>query len=108
MRGRDTEGKPKEVYIYQIADNQECMTRWGCQAVVAQTAFNLVLGLDLLFNSGEWAGSKGVLGPEAFPAPPFMAKMAAYGFPWGIEHRAGAPAASSPAIDLAARGQAKA
>ena len=108
VRGRDAAGAPKEVYIYQIADNQECMTRWGCQAVVAQTAFNLVLGLDLLFNSGEWAGSKGVLGPEAFPAPPFMAKMAAYGFPWGIEHRAGAPAASSPAIDLAARGQAKA
>lgn len=95
VKGRDAAGAPLEVYLYQVADNEECMARWGCQAVVAQTAFNLVLGLDLLYNSGEWAGDAargGVLGPEAFPAPPFMAKMAGYGFPYGIEHRVGTPA----------------
>lgn len=76
------DGKSKEVYIYQVADNQECMQRWGCQAVVAQTAFSAVIALDLL-NSGEWAG-KGVLGPEAFESKPFMEKMEGYGFPYGI------------------------
>ena len=38
------DGKPRQVYIYQIADNEECMRTLGCQAVVAQTAFNAVIG----------------------------------------------------------------
>ena len=37
------DGHPREVYLYQVADNQECMTKWGCQAVVAQTAFSAVI-----------------------------------------------------------------
>jgi saccharopine dehydrogenase (NAD+, L-lysine-forming) len=77
------DGKPKQVYIYQVADNEECMKKWGCQAVVAQTAFNAVIGWDLI-NSGTWKGS-GVLGPEAFDPLPFMNKMAEYGFPYGIK-----------------------
>jgi saccharopine dehydrogenase-like NADP-dependent oxidoreductase len=77
------DGKPREVYIYQVADNEECMKKWGCQAVVAQTAFNAVIGWDLL-NSGTWKG-KGVLGPEALDPIPFMEKMADYGFPYGIK-----------------------
>jgi len=54
----------------------------GAQAVVGQTAFNPLIAWDLL-RSGAWQG-KGVLGPEAFPAKPFMDKMAEYGFPYGI------------------------
>lgn len=76
-------GKPRQVYIYQIADNEECMKKWGCQAVVAQTAFNAVIGWDLI-NSGSWKGV-GVLSPEAFNSEPFMNKMAEYGFPYGIK-----------------------
>lgn len=83
VKGTDAEGKEKQVYIYQVCDNGECMKRWGCQAVVAQTAFNLVIGLELL-NNGTWAG-KGVLGPEAFPPVPFMERMESYGFPYGIK-----------------------
>jgi saccharopine dehydrogenase-like NADP-dependent oxidoreductase len=77
------DGKGKEVYLYQVADNKDCMDRLGCQAVVAQTAFNAVIGMDLLAN-GVWKG-KGVLGPEAFDPIPFMEKMAGYGFPYGIK-----------------------
>ena len=76
-------GQPRQVYLYQVADNAECMNTWGCQAVVAQTAFNAVIGWDLL-NSGTWKGT-GVLGPEAFDPVPFMEKMADYGFPYGIK-----------------------
>jgi saccharopine dehydrogenase (NAD+, L-lysine-forming) len=76
------DGKERQVYLYQVADNAECMQKWGCQAVVAQTAFNAVIGWDLL-EHGEWKGT-GVLGPEAFDAVPFMNKMADYGFPYGI------------------------
>ncbi len=77
------DGKPREVYLYQVADNAECMKRWGCQAVVAQTAFSAVIGWDLLHH-GQWKGV-GVLGPEAFDPDPFMARMAEYEFPYGIK-----------------------
>jgi saccharopine dehydrogenase-like NADP-dependent oxidoreductase len=76
------DGNPREVYLYQLADNQECMEKLGCQAVVAQTAFNAVLAMDLL-SQGLWQGV-GVLGPEAFEPIPFMDRMAQYGFPYGI------------------------
>jgi saccharopine dehydrogenase (NAD+, L-lysine-forming) len=77
------DGKPRQVYLYQVADNAECMKAWGCQSVVAQTAFNAVIGWDLL-EHGIWKGV-GVLGPEAFDPIPFMEKMADYGFPYGIK-----------------------
>jgi saccharopine dehydrogenase-like NADP-dependent oxidoreductase len=77
------DGKPRQVYIYQIADNEECMKKWGCQAVVVQTAFNPVIGWDLL-EHGLWKGV-GVFGPEAFDPMPFMSKMKEYGFPYRIK-----------------------
>lgn len=76
------DGKKKEVYLYQVADNQECMKTWGCQAVVAQTAFTPVIAMELL-EKGIWKGA-GVLGPEAFDPIPFMERMAEYGFPYGM------------------------
>ena len=80
------DGRPRQVYLYQVADNAECMKAWGCQAVVAQTAFNAVIAMDLLMH-GVWKGV-GVLGPEAFPPVPFMDKMADYGFPHGMKEMA--------------------
>jgi saccharopine dehydrogenase-like NADP-dependent oxidoreductase len=77
------DGKDKQVYLYQVADNEECMKRWGCQSVVAQTAFNAVIGWDLL-EHGVWKAT-GVKGPESFDPNPFMKKMADYGFPYGIK-----------------------
>jgi len=50
---------------------------------VAQTAFNPVIGWDLL-EHGAWK-STGVLGPEAFDPKPFMDKMVEYDFPYGIK-----------------------
>lgn len=82
VKGRK-DGQPREIYLYQVADNETCMRRWGCQAVVAQTAFSAVIAMDLL-EHGQWQGV-GVLGPEAFPSEPFMEKMAAYGFPYGMQ-----------------------
>src|SRR5512136_1280441 len=76
------DGKPRQVYIYQVADNEECMQKWGCQAVVAQTGFNPVIGWDLL-EHGIWKGV-GCLGPEAFDPAPFVERMAEYGFPYKI------------------------
>jgi saccharopine dehydrogenase (NAD+, L-lysine-forming) len=77
------DGQEKQVYLYQVADNAECMQKWGCQAVVAQVAFSPLLAMDLL-EHGQWSGA-GVLGPESFDPLPFMDKMAEYGFPYGIK-----------------------
>lgn len=76
------DGKPRQVYLYQVTDNEESMKTWGCQAVVSQTAFSAVIAMELL-KQGLWKGA-GVLGPEAFPPEPFMERMGEYGFPYGI------------------------
>ncbi len=72
----------KEAYLHQVADNEECMTRYGVQAVVWQTAVNPVIAMELL-DTGAWKGA-GVLGPEAFDPDPFVEKMGSYDFPLGI------------------------
>ncbi|MCC6188143.1 MAG: saccharopine dehydrogenase NADP-binding domain-containing protein [Anaerolineales bacterium] len=75
-------GRPREVYLYQVADNETCMRTYGLQAVVWQTAVNPVIAMELL-EQGAWQG-RGVLGPEAFDPDPFVARMASYEFPYGL------------------------
>ncbi|MFJ4366284.1 saccharopine dehydrogenase family protein [Streptomyces chartreusis] len=76
------DGKPREVYLYHVVDNQWSMKEYGSQAVVWQTAVNPVVALELLAG-GVWSGA-GVLGPEAFPARPFLDLLTEYGSPWGM------------------------
>ncbi|WP_035804617.1 saccharopine dehydrogenase C-terminal domain-containing protein [Kitasatospora mediocidica] len=76
------DGRPREVYLYHVVDNQWSMREYGSQAVVWQTAINPVIALELL-ATGAWSGS-GVLGPEAFAPKPFLELLTAYGSPWGI------------------------
>ncbi len=76
------DGLERSVYIYQIADNQECIKEFGTSSVVAQTAIGPVVMLDLIAN-GIWKGT-GVCGPEAFDPDPFVLKMKEYGFPAAI------------------------
>jgi len=85
VTGTGTDGKPREVYLYHVVDNEETFGRDGAQAVVWQTAINPVVAFELL-ASGAWAGA-GVLGPEAFDAVPFLDLLNAYGSPWGMEER---------------------
>ncbi|MEV0992084.1 saccharopine dehydrogenase C-terminal domain-containing protein [Streptomyces sp. NPDC049949] len=76
------DGRPREVYLYHVVDNQWSMREYGSQAVVWQTAVNPVVALELMAG-GVWAES-GVLGPEALPPRPFLDLLTAYGSPWGI------------------------
>ena len=76
------DNRPRQVYIYQVADNGTCMKEYGVQAVVWQTAVNPVIAMELL-ATGAWQG-KGVLGPEAFDPDPFVQLMPKYDFPFGI------------------------
>jgi saccharopine dehydrogenase-like NADP-dependent oxidoreductase len=79
------DGRAREVYLYQVADNDETMARDGVQAVVWQTAVNPVIAMELLAE-GRWTGA-GVLGPEAFDPDPFVELMPAFDFPMRIEER---------------------
>ncbi len=86
VTGKGKDGKPREVYLYHVADNQETMARDGSQAVVWQTAINPIIGLELLAN-GVWSGV-GVLGPEAFDPVPFLDLLKGdYNSPWVVEER---------------------
>ncbi|NUK13081.1 ATP-binding protein, partial [Streptomyces lunaelactis] len=79
------DGRPREVYLYHVVDNQWSMREYGCQAVVWQTAINPVVALELI-AAGTWSGS-GVLGPEALPARPFLDLLTEYGSPWGMREQ---------------------
>ncbi|MFP7762329.1 saccharopine dehydrogenase family protein [Marisediminicola sp. LYQ85] len=89
--GTGTDGRPREVYLYHVADNEWTMAEYEAQCVVWQTALNPVIALELL-ASGVWSGL-GVLGPEAFDAVPFLDLMkrsesaGGYGQDWGFEDR---------------------
>ncbi|MEU5253349.1 saccharopine dehydrogenase family protein [Streptomyces longwoodensis] len=79
------DGAPREVYLYHVVDNQWSMAEYGSQAVVWQTAVNPVVALELLATRA-WQGA-GVLGPEAFPARPFLDLLTTYGSPWGMREQ---------------------
>ena len=81
VTGTGKDGKPREVYLYHVADNEWSMREYGTQAVVWQTAMNPVIALELL-ASDVWSGA-GVLGPEAFDAVPYLDLMSqGYGQQW--------------------------
>ena len=83
VTGTGTDGRPREVYLYHVADNEWTMAEYGVQAVVWQTAMNPVVALELL-ASDTWSGS-GVLGPEAFDSVAFLDLLRdGYGQPFGI------------------------
>ena len=86
VTGTGSDGAPKEVYLYHVADNAETLARDGAQAVVWQTALFPAVAMELI-ASGVWSGA-GVLGPEAFDAVPFLDLVKGdYDSPWGIEIR---------------------
>lgn len=91
VTGTGTDGEPREVYLYHVSDNEWTMAEYDAQCVVWQTALNPVIALELL-ATGVWEG-RGVLGPEAFDAAPFLELMArpvaegGYGQPWRVEER---------------------
>ncbi len=86
VTGTGKDGSPREVYLYHVVDNDWSMAEYGSQAVVWQTAINPIVALELL-AAGTWSGA-GVLGPEAFPARPFLDLLTAYGSPWGMREMA--------------------
>lgn len=65
------EGRPREIFSYQVADAQETLERYGLQLVAWQTGFNPVVAMELLAE-GLWKGT-GVLSAESFDPDPYLA-----------------------------------
>lgn len=83
VTGTGQDGSAREVYLYHVADNEWTMREYGTQAVVWQTAMNPVIALELL-ATGVWR-DRGVVGPEAFDAVPFLDLLAdGFGQHWSI------------------------
>lgn len=76
------DGKRRSVYLYQVADNQECLKKYTTNSVVAQTAVGPVIMMELVAK-GIW-DIKGVNGPESFDPDPFVERLDKYEFPAGI------------------------
>lgn len=76
------DGMKRSVYLYQVADNQDCIKKYTTNAVVAQTAVGPVIALELIAK-GIWK-MEGVYGPESFDPDPFVERLAKYEFPAGI------------------------
>ena len=53
------DGKPREIFSYQMCDAQDTMRRFGLQPVAWQAGFNPVVAMELL-ATGAWQG-EGVL-----------------------------------------------
>jgi saccharopine dehydrogenase (NAD+, L-lysine forming) len=79
------DGRPREVFLYHVVDNQWSMREYGSQAVVWQTAVNPVIALELMAE-GAWKAA-GVLGPEAFEPRPFLDLLGEYGSPWAMREQ---------------------
>ena len=87
VRGRK-DGVERQVYLYQVADNQESVALYGTQGVVAQTAFPGVIALELLATD-RLQGYKGnpeagVYPAQAFSCDDFVRLQKEYGFPGGV------------------------
>ena len=93
VRGTGKDGAPRSTYLYHVVDNEQTMREYASQAVVWQTAINPIVALELL-DRGTWEGT-GVLGPEAFPAGPFLELLAELGSPTGRQELE-APAGARP------------
>lgn len=65
------DGKPREIFSYQMCDAQEIMTRLGLQPVGFQAGFNPVVAMELI-ATGLWVGS-GVRSAESFDPDPYLA-----------------------------------
>ena len=71
------DGAPREVFLYQMTDAQQCWRELRLGAVAWQTGFNPVLAMELL-AMGAWSGS-GVVAPESLDPDPYMALLDKYG-----------------------------
>jgi saccharopine dehydrogenase (NAD+, L-lysine-forming) len=74
------DGKPKNYYLYNICDHQECYREVGSQGVSYTTGVPAMIGAMMLLT-GQWK-RPGVHNIEEFNPDPFMDALNKWGLPW--------------------------
>ncbi len=74
------DGKPKNYYLYNVCDHQECYREVGSQAISYTTGVPAMIGAMLVLN-GTW-NKPGVWNVEEFDPDPFMQALNEWGLPW--------------------------
>jgi len=74
------EGRPKDYYVYNVCDHEECYREVGSQAVSYTTGVPAMIGAMLVMN-GAWR-KPGVYNVEEFDPDPFMDALNTWGLPW--------------------------
>lgn len=76
------DGKPRQVYIYNVCDHEECWAEVNSQAVSYTTGVPAMIGAMMMLKL-KWQGA-GVFNMEEFEAAPFMDALNNHGLPWTI------------------------
>lgn len=74
------DGKPKNYYLYNVCDHQECYREVGSQAISYTTGVPAMIGAMMLIT-GKW-NKAGVYNIEEFDPDPFMEALNKFGLPW--------------------------
>jgi len=74
------DGQPKNYYLYNICDHQECYREVGSQAISYTTGVPAMIGAMLMVQ-GKWMDA-GVFNVEEFDPDPFMDALNIWGLPW--------------------------
>ncbi|MCL2085012.1 MAG: saccharopine dehydrogenase family protein [Oscillospiraceae bacterium] len=74
------DGKPKNYYLYNVCDHQECYREVGSQAISYTTGVPAMIGAMLVLT-GKWK-KPGVFNVEELDPDPFMDALNKYGLPW--------------------------
>lgn len=74
------DGQPKNYYVYNICDHQECYAEVGSQAISYTTGVPAMIGAMMLLK-GLWK-KPGVYNVEEFDPDPFMDELNKCGLPW--------------------------
>jgi len=74
------DGKPRNYYVYNVCDHQECFKEVGAQAVSYTAGVPAMIGAMMVLT-GKWK-KPGVFNVEEFDPDPFMDALNKNGLPW--------------------------
>ena len=73
-------GEPRDYYVYNVSDHEECYRETGAQAISYTTGVPAMIGASMLLT-GTWK-EPGVFNIEEFDPDPFMDALTRFGLPW--------------------------
>lgn len=79
------DGRPKQLYIYNICRHEDAYQEVGSQAISYTTGVPAMIGAMMML-SGAWKRA-GVWHMEQFNPDPFMAALNVHGLPWQVIER---------------------